>query len=313
MDVSDFDLNLLRVFDAVYRNLNISRAAGELGLSQPATSQALTRLRLIMKDPLFERCGAGVRPTARADRLSRSVQIGLATLESGLVEEDHFDPRTSSAKLRIHLTDIGEARFLPRFMEALNQQAPNLQVLVTPHPIEQIPAALHAGELNFAIGFLPGIEGTARCELLADRYDLVLRSDHPFVRSSLRRTMTPAHLSELEFIAVRSHGETLRMLQTLRLEHRVRLVASSFLALPAVVRTSNLAVLMPRQIALRFEPSEAFVLIDPGLPQSDFTVSLHWSRRHEHLALNQWVIRLLRGLFDQPKNKSESRHRSSAS
>lgn len=301
-----FDLNLLRVFDAVYRNRNISRAASELGLSQPATSQALTRLRLVMKDPLFERCGAGVRPTARADRLSRSVQIGLATLESGLVEEDHFDPRTSSARLRIHLTDIGEARFLPRFMQALNLQAPNLQVLVTPHAIEQVPAALHAGELDLAIGFLPGIEGTARCELLADRYELVLRSDHPFLRSDSRRTTIPERLAELEFIAVQSHGETLRMLQALRLEHRLRLVASSFLALPAVVRASNLAVLMPRQIALQFEPFDAFALIDPGLPQSDFTVSLHWSRRHEHLALNKWVIRLLHELFEQPKKPARA-------
>ena len=130
MDISSFDLNLLRLFDAVYRNRNVSRAAEELGLSQSAASQALTRLRLQIKDPLFERHGAGVRPTARADRLAPSVQAGLAAFESGLVEEDHFDPLTSTARLRIHLTDIGEARFLPRLMETLSLQAPHLQVLV---------------------------------------------------------------------------------------------------------------------------------------------------------------------------------------
>ena len=91
------------------------------------------------------------------------------------------------------------------------------------------------------------------------------------------------------------------MLQALRLEHRVRLVASSFLALPAVVRSSDLAVLMPRQIALRFEPQNEFALINPGLPQADFSVSLHWSRRHEGKAFNRWVLRLVRELFAQSK------------
>ena len=298
-DISSFDLNLLRLFDAVYRHRNISRAAAELGLSQPATSQALTRLRLKLKDPLFERAGAGVRPTHRADRLARSVQQGLAMLQTGLIEEDRFDARTSTARLTLHLTDIGEARFLPRLMETLRDQAPHLQILTAPWPLQDIPAALHSGDLDFAIGFLPRIEGTAHCELLRDRYELLLRGDHPFARAARRRQFNPARLAELEFIAVRSHGETLRMLQALRLEHRVRLMASSFLALPAVVRSSDLAVLMPRQIALRFEPQAEFALINPGLPQVDFTVSLHWSRRHEGTGLNRWFLRLVRDLFAQ--------------
>lgn len=298
-DISSFDLNLLRLFDAVYRHRNISRAAAELGLSQPAASQALTRLRLAVKDPLFERSGAGVRPTARADRLARAVQPGLASIELGLSEEGDFDPGTSTAVLRVHLTDIGEARFLPRLIEAFNREAPRMQLRTMAWPPNQIAAALHAGELDLAIGYLPGVEGTARASLLADRYELLLRSDHPFARAAQRRAPTPARLAELEFIAVRSHGETLRMLQTLRLEHRIRLVASSFLALPAVVRASQLAVLMPRQVALRFEPANAFALIDPGLPQTAFGVSLHWSRRHEQGGLQRWAIRLVRTLFEE--------------
>ena len=77
-NIDTIDLNLLRLFDAVYRTRNVSRAAEELGLSQPATSQALTRLRLLLRDPLFERVAGGVRPTARSERLAHSVQAGLA-------------------------------------------------------------------------------------------------------------------------------------------------------------------------------------------------------------------------------------------
>lgn len=297
MDSPPIDLNLLRLFDAVYRQRNITRAAAELGLSQPATSQALTRLRLRLKDPLFERAGAGVRPTARAEQLARSVQAGLAMLDASVADEQAFDARTSTAQLRLHLTDIGEARFLPRLLEALGREAPHLQVLATTWPVTEIPAALHAGQLDLAIGYLPGIEGVGRCELLTDRYALLLRSDHPLVRLARRQAVPRARLAELEFIAVRSHGDTLRMLQTLRLEHRVRAMASSFLALPAVVRTSNLAVLMPQQIAQGFEPAEAFAILDPGLPHTEFPVSLHWSRRHEHSARLQWIMQLMRALF----------------
>lgn len=115
-NIDTIDLNLLRLFDAVYRTRNVSRAAEELGLSQPATSQALTRLRLLLRDPLFERVAGGVRPTARSERLAHSVQAGLALLEAGLNEGERFDPATTDAELRLHLSDIGEGRFLPPLM-----------------------------------------------------------------------------------------------------------------------------------------------------------------------------------------------------
>lgn len=122
--MEQLDLNLVRVFDVVYRTRNVSRAAELLGMSQPSTSQSLTRLRLALGDPLFERVRGGVRPTPRAEDLARSVQSGLAQIEVGLASESAFDPARSSAELRIHLTDIGEARFLPPLMREMRNVAP---------------------------------------------------------------------------------------------------------------------------------------------------------------------------------------------
>ena len=84
MHINDIDLNLLRVFDAVYRTRNVSRAAESLGLTQPAVSHALTRLRLLLRDPLFVRSGAGVQPTAKATQLAEPVRTGLASLQTAL-------------------------------------------------------------------------------------------------------------------------------------------------------------------------------------------------------------------------------------
>lgn len=297
MDIGSLDLNLLRVFDAVYRTRNISKAAHQLGLSQPATSQALTRLRIAMGDPLFERTSGGVRPTERADRLARSVQAGLALLEAGLGEDTDFDPNTSTAEVRLHLTDIGEARFLPRLMGALRTRAPHLQIQSRAWATAEIAEGLDNGQLHFAIGFLPEITETAKCELLADRYLLLLRAGHPLTRRTASRTLPPDQLSELDYVVVRSHDATNRILQMLGLEHRICLVTGNFLALPAIVRSTDLGVLMPREIAMNFEPNDRFDLIEPGLPLKDFKVALHWSRRFERQPMQRWFRELLLELF----------------
>ncbi len=109
MNIKDLDLNLLRLFDAVWRTRSVSLAAQQLGMSQPAASQGLARLRAVLGDALFERSGAGVRPTPRADRLAQSVQIALATIEEALNTSQVFDPQRSARVLRVHLSDIGYA------------------------------------------------------------------------------------------------------------------------------------------------------------------------------------------------------------
>jgi DNA-binding transcriptional LysR family regulator len=293
----DVDLNLLRLFDTIYRTRNISRAAEALDMSQPATSQALSRLRAAVGDHLFERTQGGVRPTLRAERLARSVQAGLALLEAGLADEDAFEPATSTAQLRLHLTDIGEARFLPGLISTVRRAAPGMQVQASAWPKEDIAQALDNGLIHFAIGFLPELKDTIRVDLLTDRYVIVMRSDHPLADSLGRRTLNMEHLRRLELISVQSHAQTRRILHSLNLENRIRLETSTFLALPSIVRETDLAVLMPKEIATTFGPAKRFRIVDARLPAGDFTVALHWSRRYEHLPMLHWARELLIRLF----------------
>ena len=296
-NIETLDLNLLRVFNAIYHTRNISRAAERLGLSQPATSQSLTRLRLVLKDPLFERAMGGVRPTERADRLARSVQAGMALLEEGLKQSDRFDPQTSTEEIRLHLTDIGEARFLPKLMAAMQARAPHMQLHAQAWLPGDVAPALDTGQLHMAIGFLPAAQDTVKEQLLIDRYALLLRADHPISRHAESGSLPLERLNDLHYVAVRSHTDTLRILQMLHLEHRVRLVTSTFLALPAIVRSTDLGVLMPREIALGFAPASGFCLLEPRLPLRDFTVSLHWSRRYQQAPMHQWLRALVIELF----------------
>ena len=298
VNIKDVDLNLLRLFDAVYRLRSVSRAAEALQLSQPAASQGLARLRTQVHDALFTRAGRGVRPTPRADRLATAVQSAIATLEEALNEGDRLDPRSARLVQRLHLSDIGEARFLPDLLATLHQEAPTVQVQSFPLPHDEIAGALDAGVIDFAIGFLPTVRGTQRADLLRDRYALLLRAGHPLAHG---RSPRLAELSRLEYAAVRSHSETLRILQQLKLHERVRLTAAHFLALPAIVQRTDLAVVMPRNIARGFAAGGEFTVVEPRLPQREFAVSLHWSRRFEPDPAHRWMRQLLLRLFRLPR------------
>lgn len=299
MDISGLDLNLLRVFDAVFRHGSVSRAAHELGLSQPAASQAVTRLRQLLGDPLFERMHGGVRPTPRAERLAVAVRTALATLEVALAEAHSFDPLQANQCFRIHLSDIGEARFLPPLMQALREKAPNVQLETLPMPMAEIADALDRGSLDIAIGFLPGVTGTQQQVLLSDRYALLLRQGHPVLRDLKTERLDAEHLRGLDYVVVRSHSETLRILRKLELQHQVRLSAAHFMAVPSIVRQTDLAVIMPAEIAETFEAQGGYVMLQADLPESAFDVSLHWSWRFAREPANQWLRELVGEVFRQ--------------
>jgi len=297
MHIKDIDLNLLRLFDVVYRMRNVSRAAELMDLTQPPASQGLTRLRLLIKDPLFVRAGGGVQPTPKADRLADAVRSALATLEQALNESALFEPLQSRKVFRIHMSDIGEARFLPELMVALRRLAPGVRIETSPLPSKDIAPALDSGRIDFAVGFLPTVKDTQRVQLLKDRYIVLLREGHPLVKKRRTRQALLAVLRQLELVAVRTHSDTLRILELLQLEDRLRLTTEHFMVLPSIVKATDLAVVMPRNIAQIFAADGGYAIIEPPFPLRDFTVSLHWSKRFEADPGNRWLRGVIEDLF----------------
>jgi DNA-binding transcriptional LysR family regulator len=297
MHIKDVDLNLLRLFDAVYRTRNVSRAAELLDLTQPSASQGLTRLRTLVHDPLFMRAAGGVQPTPKAHRLAEPVRQALAMLEQALADTAGFEPAQASRSFHIHMSDIGESRFLPELMVTLREQAPGVRIETRPLPREQITEALDAGRIDFAFGFLPMVKDTQRLQLLKDRYVVLLRAGHPFARKRRTGQALLEALRELEFVGVRSHADTLRIVQQLKLESRMRLVTEHFMVLPAIVAATDLAAVMPRNIARGFEGG--YAIVEPQFPQRDFGVALHWSKRFEADPGNRWLRGVIETLFKE--------------
>src|SRR5215510_5451761 len=147
MNVHDLDLNLLRVFDAVLHERGVTPAAARLGLTQPAVSNALARLRAVFNDPLFVRTPAGMDATPFARELAEPVRQGLALLESALAPRPGFEASTASRAFRFYMSDLGQIEFLPPLIERLQQRAPGVRLEAVALGVEDIAGALAAGAL----------------------------------------------------------------------------------------------------------------------------------------------------------------------
>ena len=298
MNIEKIDLNLLRLFDAIYTRQKISLAADALGISQPAASQGLTRLRGMLGDQLFVRAPGGVRPTPRAERLAASVRNALEILSQALADADGFDPARTQRQFRIQMmSDMGDERYLPELMREIEQCAPGVRLEVVNLLQDNLSEAFDNAQVDFAFGALPRLQGCNMQPLFDDRYVVFFRKGHPKLWP-LNGTSPPVSaLQALEFVAVHAHADTLRIVKLLGLESRVRLITQNFLALPAIISETNLCVLIPASTARVFNHAGGFGTISPDVPLSGMTISLHWSRRFHDDPAIIWFRQMSRRLF----------------
>jgi len=285
MNVGDIDLNLLHVFAAVHQARSVSRAADRLGLSQPATSHALTRLRTLLHDPLFTRAPGGVRPTPKADRLAPQVLAALQLLDAALQESDRFDAAQSRRRFTLHMSDIGADEFLPLLMADLGRSAPGVMLDVVQLAPDAIAPALDQGRLDLALGYLPGLVGSEQATLLTEHYVVLLRQGHPLTH----RLRDRAALQQLDFIVVHSHTEPARALHQLGLEPRIRLALPHFMVVPPILAATDLAVVLPSRPAQRFAARHRLQVLSPDLGLPPFPVAMHWHWRHTHDPGHAWL------------------------
>lgn len=155
MDTARIDLNLLRVFHAILEERNLTLAASRLGLSQPAVSYTLGRLRALLDDPLFVRAGNEMQPTSAALELREPLRQAMSAAEHAFQLMTPFDPATSTRAFLVSMSDIGELAFLPPLCAALEQYAPRIRLDIQSVPSGQIEESLRVGKLDLAIGNLP--------------------------------------------------------------------------------------------------------------------------------------------------------------
>ena len=298
MNVLDLDLNLLRAFDAVLREGSVTTAGERLGLSQPAMSNALARLRRLLDDPLFMRTPRGMRPTPFAQRLAIPVQQALDLIRTGLSEPSGFDPKTSDRVFRLQLTDVGELVFLPRLLERLKRDAPGVRIEVEQRRQKDVGEALSAGEIDLAVGFLPELSGeVVQRRLFRDQYVCLVRAEHPAVGARL----TLARFLDASHVLVSAEGSPHEIVeQTLRargLRRRIALRVPHFMVIPMILARTDYMVIVPKGFVQAMTPLGRFksLRLPVDIPQLD--VKVHWHERFDQDPGIAWLRDVLIDLY----------------
>jgi len=300
MNIKDFDLNLLVVFDAVLDEGSISRAAARLDLSQPAVSNALARLRHATGDRLFVRLGNGMVPTPYAESIAVPLRTALATIRNSLAGHQEFDAATSDRDFAIHVTDLGEAFFLPRLLARLSPIAPRVRLRTLALSTDEARDALRSGAADLTIGNLPDFAaGFYQQRLFRDRYVCIVRRDHPAIgtRITARQLATASHAIAMP--GGTGHGIIERTLVTLGLEHRIALRVQNFLVLPSIVAASDLIAIVPHSVGSQISPKDAVKLLPLPVDIPAFDVRQCWHERYQDDAGHRWLRQQFAELFSR--------------
>ena len=297
--LASLDLNLLVVFDAIVKDRSITVAARRVGLSQPAMSSALSRLRKTFNDPLFVRTARGMEPTPYAQLLAPPIQRACELVAGSLAIGTAFHPAASTATFTFYMTDIGEGVFLPKLIRALEERAPRVKVKVLRIPEYGEQSAMAAGDVDLAVGLFPDLKaGFFQQRLYSDEFVCLLRADHP-------RATGPISLkqfAEMRHAVITSAGTgheaaVERAFSAQRHRRRVALTIPHFMAVPIIVRQTDCVVTVPRRLAQAFAGFAGIAAIAPPIRIPVFEIKQHWHERYHHDPANKWMRGLIAELF----------------
>jgi DNA-binding transcriptional LysR family regulator len=297
--MNDFDLNLLRIFDAVWRHGHLGLASRELELSQPALSHALKRLRDQIGDPLFVKVPNGMRPSARAAQMAPIVQSMLANVREQVLAAPGFDPKHVSRSFTIALVDVGEMAFLPKLLGRLMSEAPSVDVRSVQMPPRELMVALQRGEVDLAIGYFPDIDGVDLFQQRLFRHGFVclVRAGH----LSVQGTLTKKQFRDLPHAVVQTEGRSQEIVEQYLKQQGIRrrelLRSPHFLSIPMVIASTDLVVTVPQPVGEIFGRIVELQVLPPPYPIPSFDVKQYWHRCQHADPGNRWLRSVVADLF----------------
>lgn len=303
MNFRQLDLNLLRVLAAIHRTGSVTAAGKALALSQPATSNALARLRAFFKDDLFVRAPDGLKPTRLCEQLAPDVQAQLQSLETLVTGREEFDPAVTDARWRLSLSDLGEMMFLPPLAAALRQQAPNAHLSNVSVAADAVPAALESRDIDFAIGILQPKHRGVRADLLfREHYVAMTSAKWQPATGKAGRTLTLKQLAGASLVVASPtatfHGSVEQTLARIRLDGRIVLRARHFGALPELVLSTDLMAIVPQMYAVNLAQRLAIRVWElPRAAAPRYEVKLVWHASTAQDPAHQWIRAQVHSLF----------------
>jgi DNA-binding transcriptional LysR family regulator len=285
------DLNLLVVFDAIYRSGNLGAAGQTNGLSQPAMSHALSRLRTLLKDPLFVRLPRGLQPTPYADGIASTVTHALATVR-GVLTDPGFDPATSTRAFRVAMTDIGERTILPLLCSLLAVHAPGISIETCQPNLKELREGLAAGDIDLAAGVLPDLGAGIRHQVyVRSSYVCMVRAGHPAIRGSLSlQQFRQASHVVVTSSASTATGHAQAIERALRNANaRIAVRNAHYLALPGIILGTDLVATLPKGLGDLMQENVKVRIFPPPVALPSFQAHIYWHERYHREPGNKWL------------------------
>jgi DNA-binding transcriptional LysR family regulator len=292
LNLRTFDLNLLVAFDVLMSELNVTRAAEKMFLTQSAMSHILTRLRQQLDDPLLVKTPSGMKPTERALALIEPIRVVLAEMERLIQPPMEFEAKTSQRRFVIAATDYMEFLLLPELSRLIEQMAPNINLHVKRTESSFPATQLENGNLDVVLGFESVLNPPAHlnCEFLFnDQMACVVRQNHPLINKapSLNDYLTAAHML---ISRTGSHqGLIDQKLMEQGLERRVQLIVPHFLSAPLIVSKTDMILSLPHRIAAEFKKFSELTIFPVPIELPTYKLVMIWHPLREKDKAHRWL------------------------
>ena len=295
MNIKNFDLNLLVVFKTLYEERNVTKASKKIGITQPAMSNALNRLRYLVKDELFIRGPKGMRPTPRANELASPIQTALNDLELSL-SSINFDPKTTKKLYKISISDDVAPLILPNLINFLEKESPNSSLRVRSEQGSEAIKLLDSNDIDFAIGRFEMVSTRFESvDLYTEKYVCMMNSDHPLAEDeklSIGQYLSSKHLR------VAPAGTPVapidRSLSQLNLEREIFARIDLVTMAPLIIKNSDLILTLPSKTAQRMAKNYNFSIAELPIGLEQRQTKLLWHRELTNHPAYDWIKNQIR-------------------
>lgn len=289
-----YDLNLLPVFMAMMEERNVTRAAERLGITQPALSNALNRLRDTLRDPLFIRERYGMKPTQMAEDLAPVIGAALASLDDVILGQQAFDPAKATRLFTIAPNSYVEFVLMPAIVSRLREQAGDIRLRLTPFGNDVIETGAMSGTTDMVIGrIVDPPDNLVVQHLMDDGLACVVRADHPEVGDSLSREQ----YERLKHVNVlppgRMRAGLFQALQQQSLRREVAVSVTHFLAVPEMIAVTDYCATLPSLICRSLAHDPRLKILAAPVDLGTFPVEMAWHVRYRHDPAHRWLRSLV--------------------
>lgn len=294
------DLNLLKIFNAVMAERNVTRAAAALHMTQPAVSNAINRLRDTLDDPLFVKVQGGVMPTLKAEMLWPTVKDALSQLNDAL-SHNKFDPLTANATLRFAMSGFVAGELMPALIQRLEDCAPDIKIHTRPHGIGDVSGMLERSEIDIAAGVFSNFAPTIRAApVIRLQYVCVARNGHPLLQG---KSAKDAFFQAKHLVVSLAGGVSLvdQELAAQGIKRNVAVTINQFSLAPRLIAESDLVCIMPEAAVHSSLYHDRLVTFPIPCRIKDRNVSLLWHERVDTDPLHRWARELIADIFKEHK------------